>query len=321
MKIGILLSNTGTPDAPTQTAVKTYLRQFLSDKRVVQIPHFIWLPILYGIILPFRSKKSAKLYKKIWVTQDSPMRLYMQEVAEKLMLLLNIETNPIQYFVAVGMNYGNPSISAGLQKLMSQHVDRVIILPLFPQYSNTTTASTFDAVAKAFSKLQKLPQFSLINEYAKNKNYIAAIANNLLEFWKKEGQAEHLLISFHGLPERFIKAGDPYQYHCEQTALLLAEALNLNKEQWTLCYQSKFGYDKWLKPSTQKLLTKLPKKHRAVDIVCPGFAVDCLETLEEINITGKMLFMENGGKSLRYVPALNASDEHIAVLKEIILRN
>jgi ferrochelatase len=319
-RTGVLLTNTGTPDAPTTSAVRRYLREFLSDTRVVKIPRLIWLPILYGLILTLRPKKSAELYKKIWTEEGSPIRVIMQKLCDKLQNRFTADHASI--YIAVGMNYGHPSINEALEKLRAQNIDKLIVLPLYPQYSNTTTASTFDRVCAALQDWPALPAIAQFRDYATNPDYIAALAQSAREFWQQHGAANHLLISFHGLPQRFATAGDPYPQQCEQTAALLAAALNLSNDQWTLCYQSQFGYDKWLKPSTQLLLEELPKhgtKH--LDVICPGFSIDCLETLEEIAKRGKKDFIAAGGKDLRMIPALNDSDQQINLLTAMINRN
>jgi ferrochelatase len=312
-KIGVLLTNTGTPDAPTTSAVRRYLREFLSDPRIVHIPRLIWLPLLYGLILPFRSRKSAALYKTIWTPEGAPMRTIMQHAAKLLQTRLqNVE-------VAIGMNYGNPSIQQGLDELKQKQVSKVVVLPLFPQYSNATTASTFDRVTDAI-KQQAMPyDLSFIHHYAANHAYILALAVRIKTVWTANKPGEHLLISFHGLPERFARAGDPYADECKLTAQLIADELMLPKDKWTLCFQSQFGYDKWLKPSTQDLFIELPKRGITnVDIICPGFAIDCLETLEEINLRGRKAFLNAGGNQLRYIPALNDSSLHIDMLAALI---
>ena len=315
-KIGVLLTNTGTPDAPTTSAVRRYLREFLSDPRVVKIPRIIWLPILYFFILTFRPRRSAALYQKIWAANESPMRTIMQKLTTKLEHKLNADINKN---IEIGMNYGNPSIKDALEKLRSAHIDKLIVLPLYPQYSNTTTASTFDRVYTALHEWPALPAITMLRDYASHPEYISALAQSVQDFWREHGQTEHLLISFHGLPKRFAEAGDPYPQQCEQTAIKLAEALNLSDHQWTLCYQSQFGYDKWLQPSTQALLTELPLKNiRNIDVICPGFSIDCLETLDEIGKRGKKDFITAGGNSLRLIPALNDSDSHVSLLNNLI---
>ncbi|OGT35957.1 MAG: ferrochelatase [Gammaproteobacteria bacterium RIFCSPHIGHO2_12_FULL_37_14] len=318
--IGILLTNTGTPNAPTKQAVRRYLREFLSDKHVVQLPRWLWLPILYGLILPTRPRQSAKLYEQIWTKNGSPLRVIMQELRAQLReTLLKQSANPIE--VAIGMNYGQPSIQQGIEELLHKNVKKIIINPLFPQFSHTTTASSIDRVKKALATHvhSSSIEISFIETYAIHEQYLNALASSVSQFWSAQKEAHHLLISFHGIPERFILKGDPYQSQCQQTAQLLANKLKLPSNAWTICYQSRFGYSHWLKPSTQKLFTELPMRGiKHVDVICPGFAVDCLETLEEIAIRGKKLFIEAGGETLRYIPALNASQAHIDLLIKLI---
>lgn len=316
-KIGVLLTNTGTPDSPTTSAVRRYLREFLSDIRIVKIPRIIWLPILYLLILTFRPRRSAALYQKIWTPDGSPMRTIMQRLCNKLKNKIN--TNSHSFQIAIGMNYGNPSIHDALEKLRAENINELIVLPLYPQYSNTTTASTFDRVYHALHEWPSLPAITMLRDYAAHPEYISALAHSVKEFWRVHGQAEHLLISFHGLPQRFADAGDPYPQRCEQTANMLAAALNLSSNQWTLCYQSQFGYDKWLQPSTQTLISELPSKNiKDIDVICPGFAIDCLETLEEIAERGKEDFIAAGGNDLRLIPALNDSDEQVCLLNNLV---
>ncbi len=325
--IGILITNTGTPDAPTAAAVRRYLREFLSDRRIVHLPRLIWLPILYGLVLPFRSPKSAKLYQEIWTEQGSPMRVYMEKLCDALEVVLNSKSVE-RYCVAVGMNYGNPSIAAGLDKLRNSNVEKIIALPLFPQYSDTSTASTFDRVDKcvpAFAGMTGTAEITgfggttaKIRDYHDHPAYINALAESVRREWQKRDRAEHLLISFHGIPERFATEGDPYPTQCARTAQLLADALQLGDDKWTLCYQSQFGYDKWLKPSTQTLFTELPQRGvKSLDIICPGFSVDCLETLEEIAMSGKKTFLEAGGERFHYINALNV-EGNIAALTSLL---
>ena len=323
VKIGILLTNTGTPDQPTHRAVRCFLREFLSDRRIVTLPRFLWLPILHGLVLRLRPYCSAKLYREIWTPQGSPMRVIMQNLKEilqiHLMESITLEKKSYQFEVAIGMNYGHPSIQEGLDHLQKQNINEIIILPLFPQYSNTTTASSFDRVMCALKKWPVLPHLSLIKHYAHHPNYIRALAVSIKTTWEKEGKGQHLLISFHGIPEKHIKKGDPYADECQKTASSLAKALHLSRDQWTLGYQSRFGYNAWLKPATHVLLSRLPKEGiRHLDVIAPGFAIDCLETLEEIALRGKKIFTHSGGEVLRYIPALNEHALHIALLKDII---
>ena len=317
-KIGILLTNTGTPAAPTQKAVRHYLREFLSDKRVISLPKFLWLPLLYGIILPLRPRQSVKLYQKIWRQDGSPMRVIMQKLA--LQLQKNLTQKNTDMIVEIGMNYGHPSLKEGLNHLYQKKVEKIIVLPLFPQYSNVTTASSFDRLTAALKKWPALPEFCLVRDYKDHEDYIHALALSMENTWEKKGKPQHLLISFHGIPERLIREGDPYAISCEQTAKKLAHQLNLSSHQWTLCYQSRFGYKKWLKPSTHDLLKALPQQGiKKIHVICPGFAVDCLETLEEIEIRGQETFLNAGGESLHYISALNDDHAQIEMLAKIVL--
>ncbi|HLB43080.1 MAG TPA: ferrochelatase [Gammaproteobacteria bacterium] len=317
--IGVLITNTGTPNAPTKQAVRQYLREFLSDNHVVHLPHWLWLPILYGFILPTRPYQSAKLYQQIWTNDGSPMRVIMQNLITRLQENFNKQSSLIE--IAIGMNYGQPSIKEGLKKLLHQNVGKIIMLPLFPQFSHTTTSSSITRLKQALALHTEYhqPNVSFIETYATHEYYLKALAASIRTFWNEQGDTHHLLISFHGIPEHFISKGDPYQTQCQQTAILLAEKLNLANHAWTICYQSRFGYTHWLKPSTQKLLAELPARGiKHIDIICPGFPVDCLETLEEIVIRGKKIFLEAGGQSLRYIPALNTSQSHVDLLMALI---
>lgn len=310
VKTGILLTNVGTPDAPTPQAVKKYLKEFLSDRRVVEIPKLIWWPILNGIILQTRPKKSAELYQKIWTEHGSPLLKYSQNIAEKLQQNLNMP-------VELGMHYGSPSIKTALLKLRAQDVKKIIVLPLFPQYSATTTASTLDRVADVLKTWRVVPEIQTINQYADHPLYIKAIANSIQQH--RTDQYQHLLFSFHGIPKKYADAGDPYPDLCYRTANLVANELKLSKDQWSIAFQSRLGRAKWLMPYTDKVLAELSRKNITdVRVICPGFAVDCLETLEEIAIRGREQFFESGGKNFYYVPALNDTIEHIEVLANIL---
>lgn len=312
-KVGILLTNTGTPDAPTPAAVRKYLREFLSDKRIVKLPRLIWLPILYGLILPLRPRRSAKLYQTIWTTDGSPMRVIMKKIQQALHDKLSAP-------VEIGMNYGTPSIKESLETLRSKQVDEIIILPLYPQESFTTTASSLDRVQQVTRQWDNPPNFTSIQRYADHPQYISALARVVQLASTKINHSRHLLMSFHGIPQSFVEGGDPYQKQCELTSRLLANELKLPENKWSLCYQSQFGYAKWLKPATFDLLAELPKQGiTEVDIICPGFSVDCLETLEEIAIRGKEIFLDAGGQSFRYLPALNDSPEQINLLAHLSL--
>jgi ferrochelatase len=310
--IGLLITNIGSPDQPTPPAVRMYLKKFLSDPRVIEIPKIAWLPILYGIILPLRSKKSAQLYQKIWTDQGSPLTYLSQQIATKLQKQLQIP-------VALGMHYGKPSIEEGLRLLHHANVNKIIVLPLFPQYSATSTAATFDHVAKILKQYRDIPDIHFLHDYATHPNYIETVSHSIQQDWTQQNKPEHLLFSFHGIPKRNITLGDPYQNQCQLTAELIAEKLQLNKNEWSIAYQSRLGRAKWLTPYTDHILKELPTRGITnIHVVCPGFAVDCLETLEEIAIRGKKQFLQAGGKEFHYIPALNDHDAHIKMLERII---
>lgn len=310
--VGVLLTNIGTPAKPTPTEVRRYLKKFLSDTRVVEIPKIIWWPILHGIILPTRSKRSAKLYQKIWTQQGSPLLLHTQKITEKLQKNLQIP-------VAFGMHYSNPSIENALLELQSHNVTKIVVLPLYPQYSGTTTASSFDAVTNVLKKWRSLPEIHTINHYANNPDYIQALSATIRQTWKKYGKAQHLLFSFHGIPQRYVNAGDPYPILCQQTAHAVASELQLLQTDWSISFQSRLGRGGWLMPYTDKALESFPQKGITdLHVICPGFAADCLETLEEINMRGKEQFFHAGGKSFHYISALNHCDDHINLLTKII---
>ena len=313
-KIGVLLTNIGTPDQATPSAVRRYLKEFLLDPRVVEIPKLIWLPILYGFILPFRAKKSAKLYEKIWTPFGSPLLHHSQQLMHAL-------KEQINYPVELGMHYGNPSIEYGLNELKNQKVEKIFILPLFPQYSATTTAASFDAVARVLKKWRVIPEIRMMTDYADHPLYIKALAQSI-RLAQTKHKSERLIFSFHGIPKRFVEAGDPYKQRCKLTVALLTKELGLAEKDYSLTFQSRLGRAEWLQPYTDKTLESLPAQNIFdVQVVCPGFAVDCLETLEEIAIKGKQQFLNHGGQKFHYIPALNADSEHIKLLIELIHQN
>lgn len=306
--VGVLLTNIGTPTQPTPSAVRCYLKEFLSDRRVIELPSLLWWPILHGFILRTRPQRSAKLYQKIWTEQGSPLLLNTKKIAEKLRHELKIP-------VAIGMHYGNPSIPYALEELRAHSVMKILVLPLYPQYSATTTASTFDRVAQTFQQWRRLPALHMINHYADYPAYIQALAHSIQFTWETHGQAQHLLFSFHGIPKRYADAGDPYPQLCQLTANLVTRKLNLANDRWSIAYQSRLGRTQWLTPYTNKVLTEFPVRGMThLQVICPGFAVDCLETLEEIAIRGKEQFLAAGGKSFYYIPALNDDSMHLIML-------
>jgi ferrochelatase len=316
-RIGVLLVNLGTPDAPTTQAVRRYLKQFLSDPRVVELPRALWWPILYGIVLPRRPRRSAEKYAKIWTERGSPLKVHTERQATLLRGYLN-ERYPQQIEVAWAMRYGAPSIAQGLAQLRQQACDRVLILPLYPQFAASTTASTYDAVFAVLGRMRNPPALRLVNHFHDAPAYIAALAQNVREHWVANGRPDHLVMSFHGLPRASLARGDPYHCECQKTGRLLAAALGLAPERYTVAFQSRFGYAEWLKPYTIDTVKALGKRrtHR-IDVVCPGFVADCLETLEEIAIENRTAFLASGGAQFHYVPCLNDRHDWLAALADL----
>lgn len=318
-KYGVLLVNLGTPDSPTSAALKRYLKQFLSDRRVVDLPRWQWWPILNGIILPIRSPKVAKNYAEIWTERGSPLRDFSERQVSKLQEKLALLGMPLP--VELGMTYGSPSIDVAMQSLLEQGAQRIVILPVYPQYSATTTGSVYDAVADVLRTIRAIPETRIVHHYHDDPVYIGALADSVRAHWQAHGKANKLIMSFHGIPQRYADLGDPYPQECEQTAHLLAAELGLNEEQWQLCYQSRFGKEPWLQPYTDETLQTLPKNGvESVDVICPAFASDCLETLEEIAVENRDYFINAGGKSYRYIPALNDGDAHIALFAKLVVQ-
>ncbi|MGB1320311.1 MAG: ferrochelatase [Vibrio gallaecicus] len=311
-KQGVLLVNLGTPDEATPAAVRKFLGEFLHDKRVVNLTRWLWCPILHGVILPIRSPKVAKLYQSVWMDDGSPLLVYSLRQVEKLQAKLDMP-------VALGMTYGNPSLKSGIETLMSQGVEEVIVLPLYPQYSGTTTAAVSDGLTKAFKTLPVLPSYQFIRDYYSQPLYIKALAASVREHWESNGRGDYLLCSYHGIPKRLADEGDIYPNHCEETTELLAAELGLNKDQIGMTYQSRFGREEWLKPYTDKTLEELPKRGiKKLDIMAPAFSVDCLETLEEISDQCQEIFLEAGGERFSYISCLNDSDQHIDMMKQLV---
>lgn len=317
--IGVLLTNLGTPDAPTPAATRKYLAEFLSDTRVIEKPKWLWKIILYGIILNVRPRKAAKAYQSVWTENGSPLLYFSEQQTHALQQLMSSDETDTHVSVKLAMRYGNPSVELGIKELLAEKPDCIIVLPLYPQYSATTTASTYDAVFNAIKDIRDLPEIQLLGAYNQHEQYITALANSIQEHWQQHGQADKLMMSFHGLPEQYIKKGDPYQSQCFQTAQLLAEKLELPEERWKCTFQSRFGVEQWIQPYTDKVLQAWGQAGiESVDVVCPGFSADCLETLEEIAMENKELFIEAGGKAFNYIPCLNDRDDHIELFKQII---
>ncbi|QPK61720.1 ferrochelatase [Methylomonas sp. LL1] len=314
-KTGVLLVNLGSPATTSTSDVRAFLREFLGDPRVVNLPRPLWWMILNFFILPFRPRKSAHAYRSIWTDKGSPLVVFTRQLSDKLAKRLADDKLQID----CAMRYGKPALRLKLREFNKQGVEDIVILPLYPQYSSTTTASIFDVVADEFVGWRHMPSLRFISDYYQSPVYIKALADSIRSHWQSHGQAALLLMSFHGLPAKLTEWGDPYFYHCQATARLLADELGLRDKQWQLVFQSRFGRAEWLKPYCVEVLRDLPQQDiRQVDVVCPGFAVDCLETLEEIAIANKEIFIEAGGNSYRYIPALNDSDAHVEVMAELI---
>lgn len=319
--LGILLVNLGTPDEPTAASVRPFLSRFLADPRVVEAPRLIWWLALHGFILRFRPSRSAQAYKKIWTDKGSPLLLNSQSIGEALNARLAAILSGTVH-VEVGMSYSNPSIDAALAKLFAQNVQRLVVLPMYPQYSSTTSGSVFDAVTAALSKRRWIPEFRFINHYHDAPGYISALAASVRDHWEAQGRGERLLISFHGLPQQMLNDGDPYHCQCQKTARLLADALKLGDDDWAISFQSQVGRAEWLQPYTDEMLRNWGTSGAGnIDVVCPGFSVDCLETLEEIALRYAALYAESGSGELHYVPALNARDDHVSFLSQLLQEN
>ena len=319
-RVGVLLCNLGTPDDPSPAAVRRYLAEFLSDPRVVEIPPLVWKPILHGIILRTRPKQSAAKYASIWTQEGSPLRVWTQKQATLLAGYLGERGHPV--LVRPAMRYGNPGIADVLDRMKAEGVDRVLVLPLYPQYAGPTSASVFDAVYAWAAKTRALPELRFVNHYHDDPAYIGALEKRVRDHWAREGEAERLVLSFHGVPERSLTLGDPYHCECQKTARLLRERLQLAPERLLVTFQSRFGKAKWLQPYTEPTLIRLAAEGvQRVDVMCPGFTADCLETLEEINIEARAAFLKAGGRSFHYIECLNDQQEWIAALAAIAIRH
>jgi ferrochelatase len=319
-RTAVLWCNLGSPDEPTAAAVRPYLADFLGDPRVVEIPRALWALILHGIILRTRPAKSAAKYASIWTPEGSPLKVWTQKQAKLLAGWLGERGHRVA--VREAMRYGSPSIAAQLDALKAEGATRVLVLQAYPQYSATTTASVIDAVNAWSARVRRLPEFRFVNQYHDEPLYIEALAQSALRYWKDHGRPEQLLMSFHGIPERNIRQGDPYQAQCLATARLLAERLQLAPSQYRVTFQSRFGRAKWLEPYTEPSLREMGAAGVArVDVMCPGFPADCLETLEEIAMEGREAFLHAGGKDFHYIPCLNDSNAWITALAAIAERH
>ena len=319
--IGVLLANLGSPDAPTPAALRRYLREFLWDPRVVELPRPLWWLVLNGVILNVRPRRSARLYAKVWSAEGAPLVAIGRRQRAALEAELRRRCGGALH-VELGMRYGNPSIRAALARLLEAGCDRILLLPLYPQYFSGTTGSTFDAVTRALAAERWIPELRTVGHYETDAGYIEALSCSVREVWRKDGEPERLLLSFHGIPVRYARAGDPYPQQCMRTAELLSAELGLAPERWSASFQSRFGRERWLEPRTDATLRAWGRGGvRSVDVLCPGFAADCLETLEEIALLDRGFFLDAGGERFRYIPALNDRADHIHALAALAERH
>ena len=320
-KLGVLVTNLGTPDAPTKAALKPYLKEFLSDPRVVEVPRLIWSLILNGVILRIRPKRSAAAYKTVWTERGSPLLYHTEDQANAIREQLQRHYGE-HIIVDFAMRYGSPSISDAIERMMQAGVRKLLVLPLYPQYSASTVASTFDAIAKDFTQRRWLPDFRFITHYHDFEPFIEAAAARITRHWEHYGRADKLIFSYHGVPLRYLKNGDPYHCECYKTSRLLAEKLGLKESEYLTTFQSRFGREEWLQPYTDETMKSLPQQGvKSVQVFCPGFSADCLETIEEIGEENKEYFIENGGERYEYISALNAEPQHIDALTQLIMHN
>ena len=317
-KVTVIVANLGTPDAPTVPAVRQFLKEFLSDQRVIEIPSLLWKVILHAFVLPFRPKRVSEAYASVW-TSDSPMREILFKQVELIQAKLIENNQDFELNIVPAMTYGNPSIHAALDKISLNPQDHLILFPLFPQYSATSSAPLYDAVSKWVLTQRNLPGLSIIRDYYQHPAFIEAIAQSVLDYQKAHGQAEKLLMSFHGIPQPYADKGDPYADRCRITAQKVAEKLGLNEQQWAISFQSRFGKQEWVKPYTDQILKDWAEQGvKSVQVLSPAFSADCLETLEELAVENRELFLGQGGETYAYIPALNANLDHIEMLSSFI---
>jgi protoporphyrin/coproporphyrin ferrochelatase len=317
-RVGVLLVNLGTPDAPTYSAVQRYLREFLSDRRVINTSRWIWLPLLYGIILPLRPLRTLRKYRKIWMPEGSPLAVYSRRLTAKVDAVLRHRLGE-DVRVELAMTYGNPTMAAALESLATQGVRRLVILPLYPQYCSSTTGSVFDAASKALQRWRWIPEIRWVNDYHTDDGYLDALAASIRRHWERAGERSHLVFSYHGIPAAYVEEGDPYRAQAEATTRLVVARLGLAEGEFSHCYQSRFGSVVWLQPYAEDTLQALAKRGvRKLTVISASFAVDCLETLEEVAMEYRDKFLALGGESLTLVPALNDDDSHADVLAHIV---
>ncbi|GGW48957.1 ferrochelatase [Alishewanella tabrizica] len=320
-KIGVILTNLGTPDEPTPKALKRYLKQFLSDPRVVEVPRLLWWCILNGVILNIRPRRSAKAYATVFTDEGSPLMFHTVRQTRAVQAALSAAGHD-NVVVDFAMRYGNPSFASAIERLMAQGVRKLLVLPLYPQYSASTSASSFDELARDFMQRRWIPDLRFVSHYHDYPAYIEACANRILAHWEMHGRADKLLFSYHGIPKRYLLNGDPYHCECYKTSRLIAERLGLSKAEYLTSFQSRFGREEWLKPYTDETLKALPGQGvNSIQVFCPGFSADCLETIEEIGEENKEYFEHAGGKRYEYISALNDRPDHINALCQLITDN
>ncbi len=318
---GVLMINLGTPDAPTTPEVRRFLKAFLSDPRVVDLNPLLWKPILNLIILTLRPPKVAKVYQQVWMEEGSPLLVLSDRLKENLKTALLQKTGQ-SVPVELAMTYGNPSVDSAAQKLREQGVDNILVLPMYPQFSATTTAAAYDRLMSSLKRCPHWPSLQLIHDYADHPLYIEALANSVKAQWSKQGERRHLVFSYHGIPKRYVTNGDPYARRCETTSKLVAEKLGLEDSEWTHVYQSRFGREEWLKPYADATLTALPSMGtKRINVISPAFSIDCIETLEEVSLELGEIFETNGGQAFDYIPALNESPDQVALYMDLIEKN
>jgi len=318
--LGVLLTNLGTPDAPTPAATRRYLKEFLWDPRVVEIPRPLWWLILNGLVLTVRPRRSAHAYQRVWTDQGSPLLTISRRITDEVQAALE-RHRPGAMVVRLAMRYGSPSIAQGLTELRDAGARQILVLPLYPQYSASTAASTLDAVYRVLKGWREVPSLRFVRDYHDDPGYIGALAEKIRAYWRQHGQGDRLVLSYHGLPQRFADLGDPYPQQCHLTSALLAEELGLRQDQWVATFQSRFGRAEWLKPYTDATLQRLGAEGvKRIDLACPGFSADCLETLEENAMTNRDLYLAAGGEQFHYIPCLNDDPRHVQALTDLVLR-
>jgi len=318
--IGVLLVNLGTPDSPSTKDVRRYLAEFLSDPRVIEVPRLLWMLILHGVILRIRPARSAKAYQRVWGADGSPLLAISRRQADALQAQL--DPSGTRFKVVLGMRYGNPSIATALEALRQANARRIVVLALYPQYSASTVGSVFDAVTQTLQQWRWIPEMRFINEYTDHTDYIQALADSVRQHWAEHGKADKLVLSFHGVPQKYACRGDPYARHCRLTTAALVKNLGLGPDEWCQSFQSRVGVEPWLKPYTDHTMMRLAGEGvKSIQVICPGFSSDCLETIEEIDEENREYFLDHGGESFSYIPALNDSPTHIALMQTLVLQH